>query len=63
MKQIITFLSEVKTQLTKISWPKKDTLIQLTFVVIFISILAASILGSLDYLFTQTIGWLTALKN
>ena len=38
--------------------PKKDTLIQLTIVVISISIIISLILGGFDYLFTQGIALL-----
>lgn len=53
MRQIIKFLQEVKAEFKNISWPKRDSLIQLTFVVISISIITSLILGGFDYLFTQ----------
>ena len=62
MKKIIRFLTEVKQEFRNITWPKKDTLIQLTFVVIFISSIVAILLGSLDYVFTKSIAWLTSIK-
>lgn len=55
MPKIIQFLQEVKTEFKNISWPKKDSLIQLTIVVISISIIISLILGGFDYLFTQSI--------
>lgn len=53
MRKIISFLQEVKKTFKQISWPKKDSLIQLTFVVISISIITSLILGGFDYLFTS----------
>jgi len=54
MQQILQFLKEVHTEFGNISWPKKDSLIQLTFVVISISLIISLILGGFDYLFTQS---------
>jgi len=58
MQKVIGFLQEVKGTFKQISWPKKDSLIQLTFVVISISIITSLILGGFDYLFTQGMGLL-----
>ncbi len=63
MKKIINFLKEVAVEFKNITWPKKDTLIQLTIVVISISIIISLILGGFDYLFTNSIGLLGNLKN
>jgi preprotein translocase SecE subunit len=58
MRQIIKFLQEVRTEFKNISWPKKEALIQLTFVVISISFIISLILGGFDFLFTQSIALL-----
>ncbi len=63
MKKIVKFLKEVAVEFKNITWPKKDTLIQLTIVVISISIIISLILGGFDYLFTNSIGLLGNLKN
>jgi len=55
MQKIIKFLKEVAVEFKNITWPKKDTLIQLTVVVISISIIISLILGGFDYLFTKSI--------
>jgi len=49
----ISFFKEVRAEFKNISWPKKDTLIQLSIVVISISIITSLILGGFDYIFTQ----------
>ncbi|MFZ2152955.1 MAG: preprotein translocase subunit SecE [Microgenomates group bacterium] len=54
MQQILQFLKEVRTEFYNISWPKKESLIQLTFVVISISLIISLILGGFDYIFTQS---------
>jgi preprotein translocase subunit SecE len=58
MQKVIKFLKEVAVEFKNITWPKKDTLIQLTVVVISISIIVSLILGGFDYLFTKSIGLL-----
>ncbi len=63
MQKVIKFLKEVAVEFKNITWPKKDTLIQLTVVVISISIIISLILGGFDYIFTQSIGLVGNLKN
>lgn len=63
MRQIIKFLQEVRAEFNNITWPKKDALIQLTFVVISISIIISLILGGFDYIFTQAINLLSNSTN
>ena len=63
MSKILGFLAEVRQVFFQISWPKREALIQLSVVVISISIVVASILGGFDYLFTNTVGILTNLPN
>ena len=63
MSALIKFLKEVQEQFRSITWPTKDALIQLTFVVISISIVISFILGGFDYLFTTSFGLLGKLGN
>ena len=63
MQKIIKFLKEVAVEFKNITWPKKDTLIQLTVVVISISIITSLILGGSDYLFTKSIALLGNSSN
>jgi preprotein translocase SecE subunit len=57
MNQVIKFLQEVRAEFRNITWPKRESLINLTIVVISISIIVSLILGSFDYLFTQGIAY------
>ena len=63
MQKIINFLKEVAVEFKNITWPKKDTLIQLTIVVISISIIISLILGGFDYLFTNSFALIGNFKN
>jgi preprotein translocase subunit SecE len=51
IKKIRTFFKEVRSELKKVSWPKKDELIRSTSVVIIMILLTAVIVGVLDYIF------------
>lgn len=63
MHKVIEFLKEVRQEFGNITWPKRDALIQLTVVVISISIIISLLLGAFDYLFTNSINALGDLKN
>jgi len=63
MQKVIKFLKEVAVEFRNITWPNKDTLIQLTIVVISISIIISLILGGFDYLFTNSIRLIGNLKT
>lgn len=63
MQKIINFLKEVAVEFKNITWPKKDTLIQLTIVVISISIVISLILGGFDYLFTNSFALLSKISK
>lgn len=63
MQKIINFLKEVMVEFKNITWPKKETLIQLTIVVISISIVISLILGGFDYLFTKSFALISTSNN
>ncbi|MGI5826502.1 MAG: preprotein translocase subunit SecE [Patescibacteria group bacterium] len=49
------FLSEVKAELLKVTWPTKQEVARLTAVVIIISLVVGAYIGGLDFLFTKAI--------
>lgn len=51
MNTIITYLKHVREEFTHIVWPTRHTAISHTFVVIFIAIVIALLVGLLDYIF------------
>ena len=53
MKKIINFLKEVRAEFKQISWPKRESIIQSTIVVISISVIVSLILGGFDYIFIK----------
>lgn len=47
------FVTEVRTELTKVTWPTRADTIRLTIIVVVISVVVGLYLGGLDLLFTQ----------
>lgn len=51
MSKIIAYFSEVKAELQKVTWPTKAVTINLTWLVIGVSLIVAVYLGLLDAAF------------
>jgi len=49
----LSFLSEAKEELKKVTWPTKPKTIRLTLVVIGVSVLVGLYVGALDLAFTK----------
>jgi len=49
------FFTEVKAELSKVTWPTKDQVIRLTTVVIVISLAVGFFIGGLDFIFTKAV--------
>lgn len=52
-KNPLDFFKEVRTELSKVVWPKREEVVKLTAVVLGVSIIVAVYLGGLDYVFTK----------
>ncbi len=55
MKAVIGYLKEVKGELDRVDWPKKDEVVRLTAVVFLISAIVGAYLGGLDIAFTKLV--------
>ena len=53
MGKVISFLKDVKLELTRVSWPTRAETIKFTLVVLGMSLFLAGFLGGLDYVFTS----------
>lgn len=53
VKAAIKFLREVRLELSKVVWPKKQEVIKLTLTVIIISVIVGLYVGVLDFSFTK----------
>ena len=61
MKSILGYLSEVKGELSKVTWPKRTDVIRLTLIVFIISALVGIYTGTLDYIFTKMLEFLVSI--
>jgi len=53
VKKILGYLSEVKLELTKVTWPKRNEIVRLTLIVLAISAIVGLFSGGLDFIFTK----------
>lgn len=51
----ITFLQEVKAELSKVVWPSRAETIKATILVIAISVAIGAYVGGLDFVFTSAL--------
>ena len=57
-KKLANFVSDVKTEMAKVSWPSKDQLKGQTLVVIFVSLFFALFIFVVDHLFSRLLSLL-----
>ena len=53
MGKLLSYFEEVKLELSKVVWPKKQEVVRLTLVVLSISAIVGVYLGGLDYFMTK----------
>jgi len=53
VEKVLGYFSEVRAELSKVTWPKRQEVIRLTLVVFAISVIVAFYVGGLDYVFTK----------
>ena len=53
MRQITKYLGEVRGEMAKVVWPKRDEVVRLTLIVLAISAIVGVYLGGLDYALTK----------
>jgi preprotein translocase subunit SecE len=53
---VLTYLKEVKAELTKVSWPTREEAIKLTAIILISSLFVGLYVGGLDVLFTNLLG-------
>ena len=51
----IAYLKEVRTELTKVSWPSRATTVNMTLLVVAVSAILGLYLGVVDYVFHQLV--------
>ena len=53
MGRILTYFQEVKSELSKVVWPKREDVVRLTLVVVLVSLIFGVFTGGLDFIFTK----------
>ncbi len=53
---VLTYLKEVRVELTKVSWPTREEAVKLTMVILLSSLAVGLYVGGLDVLFTNLLG-------
>jgi preprotein translocase subunit SecE len=53
VRRIVSFFGEVKTELSKVVWPKRTEVVRLTLTIIIISVVVGAYVGALDFGFTK----------
>jgi preprotein translocase subunit SecE len=49
------YFGEVRAELAKVVWPKREEVVKLTATVVMISAIVSAYLGALDYIFARTL--------
>jgi preprotein translocase subunit SecE len=57
---LINYFREVKIELSKVTWPKRNEVIKLTLIVFIISAIVAAYVGGLDLVFTKLLEFLVS---
>ena len=52
---MLKFLSEVKLEVSKVTWPKRESVVRLTLIVILVSGILGGYVGGLDFIFTKAL--------
>lgn len=56
MNKILKYLSEVRTELSRVTWPTRKQATKMTVVVLVASAIVGLYIGALDYGFTNLLG-------
>ena len=60
MKRIRSYFEGVGSELKKVAFPSRDEVIQMTTLVVSLSLLLALMVGLLDFTFRYAVRWLVA---
>ncbi len=53
---IVRYFKETRAELRKVSWPSRQEVMSLTFIVVTFTIFMAALLGIIDYIFAWVFG-------
>lgn len=53
IKGIIQYLSEVRSEMSKVTWPSRNQTVKMTIIVLIVSVVVGVLIGGLDLLLTR----------
>lgn len=53
MNALVSYVGEVREELSKVSWPKRTEVVKLTSTVVIITLIVGVFVGALDFLFAK----------
>ena len=59
--RIVRYLRETRSEIRKVVWPTRQEAINLTIIVIVVTVAMSAILGLIDFIFARLFALLTAL--
>jgi preprotein translocase subunit SecE len=59
---ITQYLRDTRSELNKVVWPTREEAINLTIVVLIVTIIMTIILGGIDWVFSQVLNFLLTLE-
>ncbi len=61
--RIVMYARDTRAELRKVVWPTREEAINLTAVVLFVTLIMTAILGGMDFLFGQLLNFLLGLRG
>ena len=61
--RIVLYVRDTRAELRKVVWPTREEAINLTAVVLFVTLLMTAILGGMDFLFAQLLDLVLGLRG
>lgn len=52
---LLSYLQEVKAEMNKVTWPSRNDVVNLTILVIIVSVIIGIYIGGLDFTFTNVL--------
>ncbi len=63
IKKIFSYFKESKDELTKVVWPTRKHVINITITVIVLVLVVGAFLGVYDYIYSKLLTWFLTLKK
>jgi preprotein translocase subunit SecE len=63
LRKIISYFKESKDELTKVVWPTRKHVRDVSIVVIILIVVVAALLGSFDFIYSKLLTYLISLRK